>query len=86
MPLLRTDRFAFDVEIFQCVMDNGLASEAIPVQLVNEDISTVRLFRDSVSMLQDLVSIRRRARHGAYRGHVSAFSNKMLPSALTRHG
>ncbi|MFN2604377.1 MAG: glycosyltransferase [Gemmatimonadaceae bacterium] len=66
-PLLRTNHFAFDVEIFKCAIDSGLRMQAIPVELVNEDISTVRLMRDSVTMLRDLVAIRRRAGRGNYR-------------------
>jgi len=63
----RTDHFAFDVEMFRYALDNGLRVQAIPVQLVNEDVSTVHLLRDSPTMLRDLVAIRRRANRGEYR-------------------
>jgi dolichyl-phosphate beta-glucosyltransferase len=64
---LRTDQFAFDVEIFRFALDNGLRVGSIPVQLVNERVSSVRLLRDSLTMIRDLIRIRQRARRGDYR-------------------
>ncbi|HVF38552.1 MAG TPA: glycosyltransferase [Gemmatimonadaceae bacterium] len=72
VPLLKIDHFAFDVEIFRCAEDNGLAATPIPVQLVNGDVSTVRLLRDSMTMFKDLVTIRRRALRGEYRSSALA--------------
>jgi dolichyl-phosphate beta-glucosyltransferase len=77
-PLLRTDHFAFDVEIFRCAIENGLRATPIPVRLVNEDVSTVRLLRDSVTMLRDLVTIRSRARRGEYRSEAIRSRPKVL--------
>jgi dolichyl-phosphate beta-glucosyltransferase len=68
-PLLQTDHFAFDVEIFRCARDSGLVMQPIPVHLVNGDASTVRLLRDSMTMFRDLVAIRGRAIRGHYRSH-----------------
>lgn len=68
---LRTDHFAFDVEIFRFARDSGLRVRPIPVRLVNEDVSTVRLLRDSLTMVGDLLTIRRRARRGHYRNKLS---------------
>jgi len=82
-PLLRTDHFAFDVEIFRCALDNGLRCRPIPVRLVNEDISTVRLIRDSVTMVRDLVTIRRRAARGEYKRHTNG-EHRVAPE-LPRH-
>ncbi len=67
LPLLRTDGFAFDVEIFRCAEDNGLSVKPMAVQLANGDGSTVRLVRDSASMLKDLLAIRGRSLRGHYR-------------------
>jgi len=67
LPLLKTDRFAFDVEIFQCARDRRLTTRPIPVQLLNGHGSTVRLFRDSIVMLRDLLAIRARSLRGQYR-------------------
>lgn len=69
LPLLRTDGFAFDVEIFRCAIDNGLKCQGIPVHLkdANDADSTVRLVRDSTAMLRDLMAIRMRSLKGEYR-------------------
>jgi len=67
LPLLRTDGFAFDVEIFRCAADNGLVVKPLAVVLANGDDSTVRLVRDSASMLKDLIAIRGRSLRGHYR-------------------
>jgi dolichyl-phosphate beta-glucosyltransferase len=67
LPLMRTDGFAFDVEIFRCARDSGLVVQPMSVHLVNADDSTVRLFRDSTAMLRDLVAIRMRSIRGKYR-------------------
>ena len=77
LAVLRTDGFAFDVEIFRCARDSGLVIKPIPVHLVNADDSTVRLLRDSRSMLRDLFAIRVRSIRGEYRlsgrgGHAAA--------------
>lgn len=49
-----------------CAQDSGFTVRPIPVQLVNGDVSTVRLLRDSLTMFRDLVAIRRRAIQGGY--------------------
>ncbi|MBA3341104.1 MAG: glycosyltransferase [Gemmatimonadaceae bacterium] len=88
-PLLQTDHFAFDVEIFRCALDNGLDGRPIPVQLVNGDVSTVRLLRDSMTMFQDLVTIRRRAMRGDYRSAAvtrARQSDKVEPGAARLRG
>lgn len=67
LPLLQTDGFAFDVEVFRCAEDNGLTVRPMPVVLANGDGSTVRLVRDSAAMMADLVAIRSRSLRGHYR-------------------
>ena len=67
LAVLQTDGFAFDVEIFRCARDSGLTVKPIAVHLVNADDSTVRLLRDSTSMLRDLLAIRIRSIRGEYR-------------------
>lgn len=67
VPLLRTDGFAFDVEIFCCARDRHLTAKPMPVHLANGDDSTIRLVRDSMAMLRDLLMIRARSARGAYR-------------------
>lgn len=67
LAVLQTDGFAFDVEIFRCAQDSGLIVRPIAVHLVNVDDSTVRLLRDSTTMLRDLMAIRVRSIRGGYR-------------------
>jgi dolichyl-phosphate beta-glucosyltransferase len=67
LPLLRVDGFAFDVELFRCARDNDLTTAPIAVHLANGDDSTVRLIRDSATMLRDLIAIRTRSARGHYR-------------------
>ena len=67
VPLLRTDGFAFDVEIFCCARDRHLTAKPMPVHLANGDDSTIRLVWDSMAMLRDLLMIRARSARGAYR-------------------
>jgi hypothetical protein len=66
LPVLRVDGFAFDVEMFRCAKDNDLVIAPMPVHLVNGDDSTVRLIRDSTTMLRDLIAIRTRSAQGEY--------------------
>lgn len=73
---LRTDHFAFDVEIFRLAHDSRLRVRPIPVRLVNEDVSTVRLLRDSLTMAGDLLTIRRRARQGHYRQELQSVKSE----------
>jgi len=67
LPVLKIDGFAFDVEMFRCAKDNGLTTMPIAVHLANGDDSTVRLIRDSTTMLRDLLTIRGRSALGKYR-------------------
>lgn len=67
LPVLKVDGFAFDVEMFRCARDNDLTIAPMTVHLVNGDDSTVRLVRDSATMLRDLLAIRTRSAQGKYR-------------------
>lgn len=75
LPLLRVDGFAFDVEIFRCARDNDLTIAPMAVHLANSDDSTVRLIRDSATMLRDLIAIRLRSAGGQYRLRTAQLSS-----------
>lgn len=60
------DGFAFDVELIHLVERYGLSLLEAPVEVRNSDSSTVRVARDALALLVDLVEIRRRAARGAY--------------------
>jgi dolichyl-phosphate beta-glucosyltransferase len=62
----RVDGFAFDVEILHLAERLGLSVVEVPVVVENSDRSTVRVVRDALRLLQDLVRIRRWARAGVY--------------------
>lgn len=58
--------FAFDVELFHLAERYGFSLTEVPVQVENSDSSTVRVARDAVALLADLVRIRRDAARGRY--------------------
>jgi dolichyl-phosphate beta-glucosyltransferase len=55
---LRTDGFAFDVEILLRARRKGLAIAEVPVRWLNSDGSRVQPLRHSLQMLRDLLRIR----------------------------
>jgi len=61
------DGFAFDVEVLWLAAHLGYSIVEVPVELDSAPGSTVRLSRDVMRMLRDLVRIRRRAGTGGYR-------------------
>jgi dolichyl-phosphate beta-glucosyltransferase len=60
------DGFAFDVEVLLLATRLGYSIVEVPVELDNAVGSTVRLSRDVLRMLRDLVRIKRRAGTGGY--------------------
>ena len=61
------DGFAFDVEVFLIAEQDRYSLTEVPVRVENRQGSSVRLVRDTVDLLRDLVRIRRAAGKGAYR-------------------
>jgi len=64
--LSRIDGFAFDVEIFVIAERHGFTLAEVPVTVVNTTRSTVRVARDAVRLVGDLLRIRRWSRRGVY--------------------
>lgn len=62
----RIDGFAFDVEIFHLAERYRLSLAEVPVSLANTDASTVRVGRDALRMVRDLLRIRWWAGLGRY--------------------
>jgi glycosyltransferase involved in cell wall biosynthesis len=68
--LQRVDRFAFDVELIYLALTYGLEIKRIPVTFVSDSASSVRLGRDSLRTLYDVVCIKRNQMRGDYESEV----------------
>jgi glycosyltransferase involved in cell wall biosynthesis len=62
----RLDRFAFDAEVLFLARQWGLRVAEVPVIVVPQSTSTVRLARDAVQMLMELARVRWNALRGVY--------------------
>ena len=66
-PMIRTDRFVFDVEVVYLALRFNCSLKRLPVTPGSlTDVSTVRPLMDSVRSFGDLMRIKRRARARAY--------------------
>jgi len=65
-PRCSLDRFAFDVELIYIALKHRLDIKRIPVQLRNNETSTVRLHRDGFRMARDVLRIKRNQLRGLY--------------------
>ncbi|MBR5187377.1 MAG: glycosyltransferase [Clostridia bacterium] len=54
------DRFAFDLEVIMIAMKIGAKITEMPVKIINHRESTVHILRDSVKMLRDVRSMKKR--------------------------
>lgn len=64
--LSRLERFAFDVELVYLALYHRLDIKRVPVQLRNNETSSVRVIRDSAQMLKDVLRIKAFQMKGAY--------------------
>jgi dolichyl-phosphate beta-glucosyltransferase len=62
----RIDGFAFDVELFHLVERYRLSLVEVPVEVANSSRSTVRVGRDGLRLVRDLLRILRGGRKGWY--------------------
>jgi dolichyl-phosphate beta-glucosyltransferase len=65
-PLLRVDRFAFDVELVYVALKHRLDIKRIPVRLLHNDTSSVRLLRDSARGFVDVFRVKYHQLRGWY--------------------
>jgi glycosyltransferase involved in cell wall biosynthesis len=65
-PMLRLNRFAFDVELVYVALKNHLDIHRIPVQLRHNETSSVRLLRDASQGVVDVARIKWNQLHGQY--------------------
>ena len=54
------DRFAFDLEVIMIAMKIGAKIAEMPVKIINHRESTVHIFRDSIKMLKDVRTMKKR--------------------------
>ena len=59
-----TNRYAFDFEIIALASRAGLCIEELPVCILNNRKSRIRLVRDSARMLRDVIATHRRLKKG----------------------
>lgn len=62
------DGFAFDVEVVFLTHHMKLSYQRIPVDLINEESSSLSVWRHTLPMLREVVQVRLRALQGAYQG------------------
>ena len=60
--LCECDRFAFDYEVILIARRFGMKIEEMPVKIINHRESTVHVAKDSLSMLRDVVRIKKRVK------------------------
>lgn len=70
---LSVGRFAFDVELFVIVAENGFIHADFPVELLHEKNTSIRFVRDAVRMGVDLFWIALRRFFGLYRAKKAKF-------------
>lgn len=68
----RLDGMAFDVEILRIARHKGYRIIEVPITWRFDPDSRVRLFRDSMRMVLELLMIRRNLRRGLYDDHIAA--------------
>ncbi len=66
--LLTIERFAFDAELIFLAHKKGFLIKELPISLQNPTSSSIRIIRDSLNMLGDLLKIRISAVCGKYKG------------------
>jgi len=60
------DGFAFDIEVLHLVERYGMSLREVPVEVVNNESSTVSAFRDGYRVGRDILRIRHRSRRDGY--------------------
>lgn len=66
-PLLTIDGFSFDVEIFYLILKYRIVIKRIPVCLMAQEVSTIRLFKHAIPMACQIMSIPFKWYQGKYR-------------------
>jgi hypothetical protein len=64
----RVDGFAFDIELFHLAERYDLSLFEVPVNVQNSERSTVKVARDALRLVGDLIRIRSGSEKGIYQG------------------
>jgi dolichyl-phosphate beta-glucosyltransferase len=83
-PTARLDGFAFDVEVLYLAERSGFRVVAVPVEWLNDPVSRVRMVRDSLRMILELLRIRLRYPPWGARGRIRAESASRSSNATDR--
>ena len=59
---METEGYAFDLEVILLAEKEGMKIEEYPVVIINQGESQVDLLRSSLTMLRDMIRIRKRLR------------------------
>ncbi|MCL4814891.1 MAG: glycosyltransferase family 2 protein, partial [Vicinamibacteraceae bacterium] len=65
-PQATLDGWAFDIEVLAIARARGLRIVEVPIEWHYRAESHIRVGRDGVAMLRDLLAVRRRAKQGMY--------------------
>ncbi|MDZ4860888.1 MAG: glycosyltransferase family 2 protein [Candidatus Hydrogenedentes bacterium] len=60
------ERFSFDVEVLYIAQRHGLKIVEVPIRWLNNPDSRVRMVRDAIPTMRDILAIRRNSRMGVY--------------------
>ena len=68
-PLVMVEGWAFDVEVLAIGRARGLQIVEIPITWQYRNASKLSMLRDGLGMVRDVLTIRKRLRHGDYAFH-----------------
>ena len=80
------DGFAFDCEVLHLVEHHRLSLAEVPVRVENSERSTVKVVRDGIRLIADIVRIRWRALQGRYKSEVHELPARDTAAAGTGAG
>ena len=68
-PHVTVEGWAFDIEVLYIARLRGLRVREVPIEWHYRSDSRLRMMRDGIGMMRELLRIRARARRGGYDGH-----------------
>lgn len=71
-PTLEVNDFGFDIELLAALTDSGAVIEEVPIDWHEVSGGKLRLFRDALRMLNDVLQVRMRRRTASWLAHLKA--------------